>query len=167
MLPLNYTAGSRKPIAVPVDLKQRHRGSPRRTAADGVAWLYGLTGSVSGPSIHRDATLSFATTTASGRDGGNPTFVEAWLTGQVAPRADFRMDLSAQGTIRLIRSSEVGDEATPPGDDDTRSSHQHGRAGLGADRRRGPDAWQHRHAVWDYRFARRGIGWCWLSGRAS
>jgi pimeloyl-ACP methyl ester carboxylesterase len=28
MLPLNYTAGSRKPIAVPVDLKQRHRGSP-------------------------------------------------------------------------------------------------------------------------------------------
>src|SRR5271169_1790561 len=36
MLPLNYTAGSRKPIAIPVDLKPHHRGSDtahmRRTA---------------------------------------------------------------------------------------------------------------------------------------
>src|SRR5438270_7840758 len=36
MLPLNYTAGSRKPTAIRVDLKPRHRGSDtahmRRTA---------------------------------------------------------------------------------------------------------------------------------------
>src|SRR6202007_844444 len=34
--------------------------------------------------------------------------------------------------VGIPRSNEVGHEATPRGDDDTRSSHRHGRAGLGA-----------------------------------
>src|SRR5260370_816458 len=74
MIPLNYTADSRKLIAIPVDLKPPHRDSDMaHIAADStwLSWLSRLTGSLGGkPSARRDPKLPFATTAANGRDGG-------------------------------------------------------------------------------------------------
>jgi hypothetical protein len=39
MIPLNYTADSRKPIAIPVDLKPRHRDSDMAHIAADSTWL--------------------------------------------------------------------------------------------------------------------------------
>src|SRR4029077_5090882 len=60
MLPLNYTA-ERKPIAIPVDLKPRHRGSDMahkwRTAP---GFLVGGEPEASAePSVHRDTEAAF------------------------------------------------------------------------------------------------------------
>src|ERR1700720_4016780 len=55
MIPLNYTADSKKPIAIPVDLKPPHRDSDMAHIAADSTWLWRLTGSVGGePSARRD-----------------------------------------------------------------------------------------------------------------
>jgi len=40
MISLNYTADSRKPIAIPVDLKPRHRYSDMAHIAADSTWLF-------------------------------------------------------------------------------------------------------------------------------
>jgi hypothetical protein len=76
MILLNYTADSRKPIAISVDLKPRYRDSDMaHLAADStwLFWLQRLTGSLGGkPSAHLHPKLPFATTAANGRDGWIP-----------------------------------------------------------------------------------------------
>ena len=71
MISLNYTAGSRKPIAIRVDLKPRHRGSDaahmRRTAR------------CPSRQLRRTAEM-----------GGEPTFAEAIMNGEVAPTTVIR-----------------------------------------------------------------------------
>jgi len=42
MIPLNYTADSRKPIAIPVDLKPRYRDSDMAHIAADSTWLFWL-----------------------------------------------------------------------------------------------------------------------------
>ena len=73
MMPIHtlvYTSGSRKPIAIPLDLKPRHRGSytaHMRWAARAFL-VVEATGASAEPSVRCDPNLPFATTGANDRD---------------------------------------------------------------------------------------------------
>jgi hypothetical protein len=80
-----------KPIAIPVDLKPRHRGPDRRTTADGVAfWLQRLTGSVA-------SLQSIATGARASRQLRRTAEMGRWHRG-----AKYEMLLKSPGSRQLV-----------------------------------------------------------------